>query len=317
MMGVPFGAVQLGGKADNGEPMLHLVTEQPERVAGFEREVSKQILERLHLEKFRFDYLLRRGAIPFDDVRSGDDPPDFILITRGAEARLDCAALTIQHRRRAYDRFRRLTERLAAGAGRRDFSGLKGTAVAVWFGERMEQEPPGRSDDALVDPLLDMLADATVDRDAHRRLMEEVDKAHGLPQQLPQGFLTEGSTPDRGVGFFANVVCEPEQAEDILGPAGFSIALHMPQPLTLDDVRAELERLTLKHDKPEIESLLVTAGGPDRNGIRYPAEELVAAQLAEGGDLALEAQHIQEVFLHLWGSCDVSDVDVLRSSLNV
>ena len=87
----------------------------------------------------------------------------------------------------------------------------------------------------------------------------------------------------------------------------------MPEPLTTADLRAEFERVVLSHDKPEIESLLVTAGGPDRKGIRYPAEELVAAQLVEADDLELETSHIREVRLHLWGSSEIRDIRVAIS----
>jgi hypothetical protein len=61
----------------------------------------KETLERVQLERYRLDYLVRLGKVPFEDVRRGDDPPDF-LVTRDSSAHaLDCAALTLPQKRTA------------------------------------------------------------------------------------------------------------------------------------------------------------------------------------------------------------------------
>jgi hypothetical protein len=73
-----------------------------------------------------------------------------------------------------------------------------------------------------------------------------------------------------------------------------------------------LSRIVHDHDKAEIEHLLVTAGGPDRLGVRYPGEELLAAFIAEQEELAISVNHLRRLTLHLWAGRRIIDVP-LRS----
>jgi hypothetical protein len=45
----------------------------------------------------------------------------------------------------------------------RNFSGIAGTSVSVWFGEFRNGLPPKKTDDTLIDPLLDLLESSVVD----------------------------------------------------------------------------------------------------------------------------------------------------------
>src|SRR4051794_27222194 len=94
---------------------------------------SKEALERAQLEKYRLDYLLRFGSIPFEDVSRGDDPPDFLVIRNGSPYGIDCAALTVQRKRTAEALFSKLINKVAGG----DITSLHhlaGTEVMIWFG---------------------------------------------------------------------------------------------------------------------------------------------------------------------------------------
>ena len=48
--------------------------------------------------------------------------------------------------------------------------------------------------------------------------------------------------------------------------AGFDIALAYTTLLTAEEAWSEVQRLVDSHDKPGVDLLLVTAGGPDANG---------------------------------------------------
>lgn len=307
---VVFGAAMLEGVTETGERMVLVTLEQPEMLPGFHGSTSKEVLERLHLEKYRFDHLLRFGVVPFDSVETGGNPPDFVVATESGQVRLDCAVLAREDRRQAHRLFRILSERLASDAAGRDFSGIAGCVVSVWFGEQMQEQPPKRTDASLLDPLLDALGDAHVDHAAHRALSDEIAK-RGFPDVLPP-IMTEGKTPDGDAGFIANVACEPEQAHERFGELGFGIQLHMPRQVTATDVAGELSRLVSKHDKPEIEALVITAGGPDRNGVRYPAEEAFASLAVTDGESAIEAAYLTQVRLHLWSACTIHDIRIKR-----
>jgi hypothetical protein len=94
------------------------------------------------------------------------------------------------------------------GADDRDFSGIAGCLVSVWFGEHVNGLPPKRSDDSVVEPLLDLLAETEVDRDGIARMMQEVAE-RGFPQMMPP-VISSKSTPDNSAGFIANVVADAQ-----------------------------------------------------------------------------------------------------------
>src|SRR5690349_12823187 len=74
----------LGGHNADGEPIAVLAIEAPMKLSLGGRTLSKQELERLHLEKYRFDALALTGELPFDEVTQvepGPDPPDFRVAT--------------------------------------------------------------------------------------------------------------------------------------------------------------------------------------------------------------------------------------------
>ncbi len=295
----------LGGTDEGGEEFILLAHEVPERVHS--EDVSKGVLERLHLERFRYDYVRLHGASPFEAVVLGADPPDFVVSTDKDSQRWDVASFALETRRMKLHLFERLVDRLATGTEGRDFSGLAGTVVSVWFGENLDQLPPRRSDDGLVTPLLDLLASTRVDQAAVLANREAIAREGGLPARIVDGAITTASTEDRAAGFIANVVCSPEESIAQLGSHGFQVTPHFPEQIALSDATGLLQRIVADHDKPEIETLLVTAGGPDRRGIRYPGEELVAAFLSERA-VGLRARHLSAVTLHLWASGAIHEI---------
>ncbi len=158
-----FGAMFLGATTADGEPMLMFSAENPDKIQGFDGEVEKDRLERFHLECYRADHVLQFGDAPFEGVAAGDRP-DFTGTAGGQQLRLDCAALADHHRRPGFRQMDHLRERLIAGGGGRDFSGVAGCLLSVWFGEKLDELPPKRWDDSIIEPLLDAIADCKVDQ---------------------------------------------------------------------------------------------------------------------------------------------------------
>lgn len=311
----PIGAMFLGTLDPSGEPGIVVAFEQPQTAPGFTSPVQKEVLERSHLERFRHDHLLRRGAVPFEDVKRGGDPPDFVVKTTHGEERLDCAILANESRRRAHHLFAVLRQRLFDGAGGRSFAGIAGTLAAVSFGSQLDELPPRRTDDSIVDDLLDALSEAIVDRQVHESLMEQVVQSGGFPQQLPPGAITQGSTPDGVATFVANVLYpENRIPPNLPGGLPFLLQLHFPQRVTRGEVETELQRLATKHDKGRIQHLLVSSGAPNREGICFPAEETFARLLFEGAAVnAVTTTHISKVSLHLWSAAEAFDIPISRS----
>ena len=287
--------------------MLIFSAENSDKVQGFEGEVDKTRLERFHLECYRADHVLQFGEAPFEEVVAGDRP-DFTVISRDEKIRLDCAALADHHRRLGFRLMDHLRERLIAGGGGRDFSGVAGCVLSVWFGARLDDLPPKRWDDSIIDPLLDAIAECKVDHAAIARLIQEV-AARGFPQVLPPVIAT-GKTPDESAGFTANALLAPTEGARFSTGLGFEIQLHLPEQVTYSSARANLNRIVNQHDQPQIEHLLLTAGAPDRTGTRFPGEEVIAGFLAEQPGFSVETEHLQRVTLHLWSTRRIVDVPV-------
>lgn len=292
-----IGALTMEGTTQEGERVLIVTAEQPDRVAGFDDEISKDVLERFHLECFRADHVLSLGKSPWDLVERGDDPPDFVVTSGDTYRGVDCAALADHHRRLGYVLMDHLRDRLKAGAGARDFSGVAGCVLSVWFGPTLSDLPPKRWDDSIIDPLLDEIAACRVDHEAVARLNVEIAE-RGFPQVMPPVVATGSIGAD--AGFVANVVLGPAEGVRFSTGLGFDVQLSRPAELTAAKALQMVQRIVRAHDQPTIEELILTAGGPDRRGVRYPGEEAVAAFLLSQGAVKVTAEHLRAVAVHLW-----------------
>lgn len=305
-----IGALMMEGATQDGDRVLIVTAENPERVSGFDGELTKQALERFHLESYRADAVLKSGEPPFAEVQRGADPPDFTVRTENAEHGVDCVVLADHDRRLGYKLMEHLRARLIATAGARDFSGIAGCVLSVWFGAQLRDLPPKRWDESVVEPLLDSMASCRVDHDAVARLNREIAE-RGFPQVMPPVVAT-GSTPDNSAGFVANVVLGPTEGVRFSTGLGFDVQLSRPSEITGAGAVKMLQRIVSDHDQPAIQHLLVTAGGPDRSGVRYPAEEAVAAFLLAQPAVAVRARYLLSVSIHLWSARTVASVDVDR-----
>jgi hypothetical protein len=141
---------------------------------------SKEVLERVQLERYRFDWLVRTGSVPFEDVRRGGNPPDFEVRRGDSWRRLDCAALAVEEKRKAEARFTKFVRRLAAAD--RSFAHLADTHVTLWFGHS-SRLPPGARDESLDAEVADALARFRVYREAIATMNREI-AAHGFPETM-------------------------------------------------------------------------------------------------------------------------------------
>jgi hypothetical protein len=82
--------------------------------------------------------------------------------------------------------------------------------------------------------------------------------------------------------------------------------------MSVQEATNEQLRRIREHDKPEIDQLLLTAGEPDRNGLRYPAEELLVASLLNESATAIQVRYIRGIWLHMWGAGACVDLPLSR-----
>jgi hypothetical protein len=306
-----LGVLTMEGATQHGERVLIVMAEQPDRVAGFDSEVQKELLERFHLECFRADHVLSYARAPWDLVERGGDPPDFVVWSGEEQHGVDCAVFADHHRRLGYVLMDHLRDRLVAGADGRDFSGVAGCVLSVWFGPTLSDLPPKRWDDSIIEPLLDAIAACRVDHEAVARLNAEIAQ-RGFPQVMPPVVAT-GSFGNNA-GFVANVVAGPAEGARFSTGLGFEVQLSRPAELSAANVLQQVQRIVTSHDKPAIEKLILTAGGPDRRGIRYPAEEAVAAFLLAQEGVEVAAKHLRAVAVHLWSARRIAYLEVKAAS---
>src|SRR5262249_19233195 len=150
-----------------------------------------------------------------------------------------------------------LRRKLLEGASGKTFHGIRNCAVSISFGDDLSELPPRRSDDSIVEPLLDALDACTVDG------------APAVPGQ-PVVSVGEGQTPGGEASFVVNLAAPNSLEGEVFRRFGFDIHLQMQMQLSEIDLRSKMEDVVRGHEKPEIDHLLVTAGGPDRDGLCYP-----------------------------------------------
>lgn len=305
-----IGVLCMEGRSESGERVLIITAENPDRAPGFPAQVTKQVLERYHLDSYQADHNLLFGTPAYDSVSAANNPPDFIIQRSGQSVSLDCAAFADHHHRKSFRLMQHLKKRLVEGAGGRDFSGVTGCLISIWFGRTLSELPPKRSDDSVIEPLLDAIAACRVDHGALRELNSYIAE-HGFPQTFPP-IMNTGLLPDKSAGFVANVVADPSQAPRFATGLGFGVQLSRPLNFTESEAMTWLQRIVDAHDQPTINHLLLSAGAPDNTGYRYPAEEAVARFLVQSPSLTISADHLDDVTMHFWFSRDIVRIPVVR-----
>jgi hypothetical protein len=173
--------------------------------------------------------------------------------------------------------------------------------VYVWFEDVYlptgTLKPHRRSDAAALDMLVKGLAEHEPKRP---RLMEMTDPPpdFGMPSTL-EGLR---GTP-AGARYFALPVADSAPSSTLFTTAAFDIGLAYSSILTRDMAWREVHRLVRSHDKPGVNLLLITVGGPNANGDIFPAEEAMAEFIVEYAvELPSAPEHIERVILHSWAT---------------
>ncbi len=256
----------------------------------------KETLERVQLEKYRLDYLVRLGKVPFEDVRRGDDPPDFLVKRDGLAHALDCAALALPQKRTAEAIFTKLVQKVVEDDSVA-LQHLAGTHIMISFG-RGADLPPKVTDSPALQEVVKTLEEMNIDRDRHARINAEIAE-HGWPDQMTPDFKESLGIVEKDTFTFQVSVVEGWQPRDELSAQlGFDWTLNLPLKIRETAVNAEIQRLVSKHDNGKIDQLLIVIGGPNYNGIGFPAEQALSSWLDYAEPVS--ARHISEVTAHDW-----------------
>jgi hypothetical protein len=292
------GVSAAGGMSAEGEPLLVLAYEWPIPWLRPAARLDKADLEAIHLSRFATDHRLALGAHPYVNATGGDAPDFTLTLGDGASAGLDCVALAVQERRGAHALFVNLRRRILQEHGR--FSHLGGFMVYLWWPTQDGIALPFRpNDDAALDELLTSLA-------SYRPTVDSTTiPGGGLPAEIPD--FGQVSTPS-GASFYAVPFRNAVPDTAFRSFTGFDLGFAYTTEHTASTTTSELQRRIDQHDKPGVDWLLVTAGGPSAEGLVFPSETLVARFLTESALSIRPPQHISRIALHIWETGEAFDL---------
>jgi hypothetical protein len=285
-----------------GEGWAVLGFEAPTQIDLGMPRLSKEDLEQVHLEKYQRDAAAATGVTPFQNVKRGTNPPDFVVTTPSGEEGIECAAFALRKRRDGFALFDRFRARLLQAARSEPFPHLADCTVTVRFGDGTDL-PPKAQDQITVERFIEVLRQARVDRAAVAGASAQFSGSEP-PPRLPEGLFRTFS-----VGKAGEVQADPVAPNSLHGEfareTGFDVHLNMSLPVTRSEVQAEFERILRKHDHPGVDRLLISLSAPDRAGLAFPNESLVVDQLPPN---PVTTDHIRIVTIHNYLTGEVRDV---------
>jgi hypothetical protein len=268
--------------------------------------LPKTVLERVHLERFRLDHLIRTASLPFCYVDRGPDPPDFLVDAESGNIGVDVSVLGLEERRHAFRLFDAFIDHIASFEN--GLQNLADTRVTLWFGYG-EIVPPKRSNQRIAFMLAEALGGVVLDRKRMEEFEDEV-KRNGMPSSFPDWYPVYNS-PDGTGGFCVSLLPAGTPVTGIRRRIGFECNLHFGIFIDTDDKEVEIRRLVVKHDKSCTDWLILSVGGPDADGYAYPDEDALYG-LAQVAGVAISATYIRRVTLHRWSTGEFFELTVLK-----
>lgn len=209
---------------------------------------------------------------------------------------MDCVQLTLRSRRPVNAAFRAVREAIAEEPHDR-FAHLAGHVIYMWFGGGQNDLglPPKPSSPAQVKAVIDALANYRIDPEAFTYQAEHPDE--GMPERLDNvTFNTEAP----GTTFYAMPMQGAVPGSVFFLRTGSEMGMAYSTTDNAHAIWQELLRVVRKHDQNAIDHLLITVGGPDRDGFVFPAESyLIDVALSMAEPLA-NLHHLSRISLHFW-----------------
>lgn len=255
-------------------------------------ELPKETVERLHLERYCTDRLFATGQLPYERLVVGGNPPDFAAERHdGTTVGVDATQLTAGGRIAAQAQFERI-RRAVLARPRAEFGHLRGYLLYLWFRTEGDLGLPHRESEAVEEVMAGLRG-----YQPDTSWSELPPALTEMPEQLGD---TDMQSTGAGCTFYAAPLEAAFPSTTFFARTGFEMALAFQTEHAADAAWTELVRLVDRHDKPEIQDLIVTVGGPNRRGVSYPSESLLLDIALEGGPPVLAPTHLQSVVIHVW-----------------
>jgi hypothetical protein len=295
--GIPV-AMGYGGTTASGEPALLIASET--RIEEWALSyLSRTVVEQSTFAKFAADEERISGRRSWGMPTPGGNPPDLVVSRDGREVALELTQLALPDRRRSIARL-----------------GLVEAAI-----DRIENSSPAlagwqvllAADDLGVPDFLDGHAEEIATIISALRPEEHLvttPDGQGLPAaiELPTPVLTSRHYQIMGVPPSLSRLSSRFAARH-----GFELGLAHSTTLRRDQLLEQLRRTILDKDRVENEELLITIGGPDQTGYRWPGEGFIYDLFTLGELPKMASQYLRRVYLHNWLPGNIAEVPLETS----
>ena len=217
---------------------------------------------------------------------------DFVTDGRSGIHGIECAQFASATRRRVQALFATIRRGVTRENPER-FVKLRGYMIYMWFPEPGGLGlPPKRSDGRFVAEILDALAEYKPDPTA------VVIPPGPLPDQAPD---IRAATTESGCRFYAVPIPGPVNT-GFFADSGFELGVAYTTSHRQAEIGSEVTRLIKTHDKPGVDDLVITVGGPDRNGLAFQSEESLIGLWLDSKPSVEPTECISRTFLHVWST---------------
>ncbi len=222
---------------------------------------------------------------------------------------MECTQFTISDRRRSYGLFRNVRSSILElnRQSRSLFANLHGLAVYLRFeGDGgLPEFPPPVSNDAAVEEIVREMTQFQPDRDALFTEHEDFPESHQP--------YTPGTTSFRYTMHVAPLVFAFPNTR-FFTATGFEVGFGLHTVHRAGDIWNDLLTLIARKDRPENDHLIVTVGGPDRNGYSFPSEEFLANLACRLVRDAPKLNFLSKVWVHFWSNGRIIEIAPVRDS---
>lgn len=290
----PWGSVSIMGLRgvvkSSGINKVIINHEWPIPLLYLEKDLSKKEVENLHLQRFITDYFLVTGKIEYSNIIPGDEnnPPDFFCNFNEKSISIDCVQFTIRNRRTVNALFGKIKSKIL-NVHRNYFSHLRGYIIYTWFDNN--SYPHKAQDKNAIEQIIEMLK--TVKSNPKQLLIPWGE----LPEQAPDIGAVK---TEKGCGFYPIPMLRGYPVTRFFNLTGFEMALSYTSAHSQEEGWIELRRLIQDHDKKEIKHLLITVGGPSKDGLVFLADETLTYFMLEDSIPKLETAYLETIILHIW-----------------
>lgn len=257
---------------------------------------SRSTIDQLAFARFASHRERSTGVREFRSCMPGADPPDLVVTSPEGRMALELTQLADPKRREAASRLAIVRERLDAKGV--SLPRLIGWRIFVWTEDLTTPDfLRGRAEE-VVETLL-----ALEPRDHLMQLPAD----QPLPDELPRPALSQ--TPS-GMRILAAPPGLYPLTTRFARRQGFDLGLAHTTYLTRSAAAERLTAAIEAKDRVENQALLITFGGFDHTGFRWPAESHVFHLLTSEALPQMGVQFLRHVYLHDWYGA-VADVPLI------